>query len=372
MTLIPQAPAFVTCFAARVTRAVVLHALIVCLTTLALSVVTHTAHAQANATLAEALFDDGKRLFDAGDYDKACAKFKESQRLDPATGTLLNLAICYERAGRLATAWSTFREAASSARAANQTDREEHARDMANKLEGKLARLTIVVSGSNNLPRGFFVNHDGEAQPPAAWGVSLPVDAGVRHLEAGAPGFITWKSEVAIKDAQKLTVTVPILALQGTVAPVPPPSTVEEQKEPAPKDPPPSAEKSKEKEKEPATSVAESKPRNHLKTWGAVAISAGAVGLTVGSYFGIRALVKNTSSKNNCNADDPNVCSRLGVDERDQARKAATMANVFMGVGAAALTTGVVLLILSPKKTNTSVALAPTLGGGHLSFSGAF
>src|SRR5689334_19349942 len=78
---------------------------------------------------AESVFQDGKRLMAAGKYAEACPKFETSQRLDPGVGTLLNLADCYEKVGRTATAWATFLEAASGSKAAGNAAREKAARD---------------------------------------------------------------------------------------------------------------------------------------------------------------------------------------------------------------------------------------------------
>jgi len=71
---------------------------------LALAVTAAPLAARAQTTgAAEMLFEEGRRLLESRDVAAACAKFAESQRLEPAGGTLMNLAACHERAGKTAT-----------------------------------------------------------------------------------------------------------------------------------------------------------------------------------------------------------------------------------------------------------------------------
>src|SRR5688572_7702878 len=87
---------------------------------------------------AQALFEQAKALVAQGKVEQACPKFEESQRLDPGVGTQFNLADCYERTGRLASAYTTFMDVAAATRQLGQVDREVVARERASAIKPRL------------------------------------------------------------------------------------------------------------------------------------------------------------------------------------------------------------------------------------------
>src|SRR5437762_12184782 len=103
-----------------------------------------------DAAAAEALFREGRALMDAGNYAAACPELEESYSQDPGTGTLLALGICQEHAGHTASAWATYAEVATRAKADGRADREQAAREHMAALDPKLSHLTIEVDASSS------------------------------------------------------------------------------------------------------------------------------------------------------------------------------------------------------------------------------
>jgi hypothetical protein len=192
------------------------------------------AQSQTGVALAETLYQQARDLMAAGRYDEACPKFEESYRLDPATGTLLNLASCHEHQEKFATAWFEYMDAVTAARRDGRQDRVAYAQGRLAELEPKLSRLTLVVPAAADHPE-LELELDGARIGRAARGVPTPVDPGSHVVEARAPGRQSFRATVEIgKSAEQKNVTVPELALLAP-APVaaPPPSA-----KPAPAPPP--------------------------------------------------------------------------------------------------------------------------------------
>jgi serine/threonine-protein kinase len=311
---------------------------------------------------AEALFEEGRRLAQEGNYAAACPKFADSERLDPSAGTLLNLANCYEKTGKTATAWATYREAASVASAAGRAQELKVAQKHADALAPKLARLTITVAQA---PEGLLLTRDGVAMARAEWGTAIPIDAGTHSLVATAPGFKDWKSTVDVpQDGAQVTGSVP--ALEALPAPPPPPpNTVE------PPPPPPAPPVLHPEEARPEAPRSGGWPA--LKTVGVVVGGFGVVGLGVAAGFAVAAANKNSDSKNHCLPSDANVCDATGVSLRNGALDAGNAATIAVSVGAALAATGVVLWIAAPSgsaaRSSARVRIAPTLGGVEIAGS---
>jgi hypothetical protein len=141
--------------------------------------------AQGGSTAAaEVLFQDGRALYEQGKYSEACPKLAESHRLDPATGTLLTLALCHEGEGKLASAWTELMDVKGRARQEGRDDREKIASERADGLRPRLSTLTVEVPAEVAKTEGLEVRVDGLALGAASFGIAVPVDGGEHRIEA--------------------------------------------------------------------------------------------------------------------------------------------------------------------------------------------
>ncbi len=288
--------------------------------------VATTAHAQSasDKAAAEALFREGRRLFDAGSYPAACAKLAESERLDPAPGTLLNLAGCYEKNGQTASAWATFKQAVSASHQKGRADWEELARARAAALEPSLSRLTISLVASTD---GLEVRRDGALVGQAELGTAIPVDPGPHVIDATAPKHTAFHQSIDVAGGgANQAVSIPELAVDAGAA---------------------------------STGGGEpgsSSPGSTQRLVGLVVTGAGVVGIGIGAVFGVIAMSKeNTALGSDCTADK--YCNQQGVQLGQDAHGAATASTIAFGVGAAAVAGGLALYFLAPKNPS-----APTVG----------
>ncbi len=255
-----------------------------------------------DAAAAEALFQQGRAAVEQGDYVTACAKFHESNRLDPALGTVLNIADCEEHQGKLATAWTYFEEVAQ--RAGPGDDRAALAKERAQRLLPRLPRLTVRLSTASDAVR---VSRDGVELGRASWGVALPVDPGRHRLVVSVPGHQASSVELELAEGEQREVRLepgPRLARAKTPAPQAEPST--------------------------------------RSTWGWVAGGVGVAGLAVGGVAGALVLGKKSIADDHCPASR---CDATGYDAVEAGRTLAVISTTGFVVGALGVVSGAYLLL---------------------------
>ncbi|WP_146645556.1 hypothetical protein [Labilithrix luteola] len=160
------------------------------------------------ASVAEELFQRGVTAMDRGDLISACALLSESQRLDPGGGTLLNLALCHERSGRLATAWARYHEALGAARRDGRADRISFAETHLAAVEPRLSHLAIAFTVR---PANARATVDGVELPQAVWESGAPIDAGDHELRVEAPAHDAYKLSFSLAEGQTKRLAVPAL-----------------------------------------------------------------------------------------------------------------------------------------------------------------
>lgn len=335
----------------------VLGACAVCLFGLLVSAPARAEASAAQKAAAESLFDDGLKAMKSGRFVDACPKLEESERIDPGIGTLLYLAECYEKTGRTASAWATFREAASSAQARSEVERARVATQRADRLQPSLSKLTIQVPPETRDAPNLRVTRDNVAMQNSLFGIAIPVDPGKYHLVVTADGYEPYETDVEIgANGDSKSVQIPALKpgqkpLAAPASQSPTGALGQGGPQPAPSMPQPVS--------GPATPT--DSPVNGRRTAAWVTGAIGVVGLGVGSYFGVRAISKNSDAEKLCPAGDRCADPR-GVTLTDDAKHAAVASNIAFAVGTAFVVGGVVLFLTSGEtKQAAHVELHPLL-----------
>jgi hypothetical protein len=307
----------------------------------------------ADPVAAEALFREGRALLDAGNDAAACEKLAASQRLDPAAGTALALGMCHERRGMLASGWANYVEAEALGRQTSRASLAAAAHAKVVALEPRLARVTVRVSSDAAID-GLSVTRDGVPVARAAWGASVPVDAGEHVIEASAPGHVARRSIVHVGDEAR-SYYVDVSPLEPVVAAARPADVA-----------PLSFSRPLPEERSSGTLQRGS---------GLVLVTAGLAGIGVGTYFGLRAVERGDEARRLCPSSP---CSDArGVALNDEAKSAAVTSTVGILGGAAAFLGGALLFFTAPSapgvaakaSDRASVRLAPSAPGASLGAS---
>ena len=279
----------------------------------------------ADKARADKLFDDGRKYLTNKEYQLACTAFEESQQADPAIGTALNIALCYEQWGHIAAAYKAFVDAERLA-IAKRDDRAKGARKKIDELAPKVPHLAVDIPADAD-PSAVFL-FDGKEIERNTLRDGMVVEVGHHDLEVRVSGQppVTKGIDIIVGDFKRITLAVP--------KPTPAVKQV----------------------------VVETGPRNTTRLYGGLAVGgAGVVAMTVAGLVALEARDDYDAAIVHCS--DSNVCTtKADFDATRDARSRANLMSVVAGGGVVLVGVGVYLVLTSGGKKIEKQAIAPMVG----------
>jgi hypothetical protein len=280
---------------------------------------------------ADQLFVEGKALL-ASNLLQACDKFDQSLSYNPAAiGTLLNVALCDEKLGRVASAFAKFSEARDRATEQGLPQHvraaEDHIAVLAPSIPHLAIKLTESLPGTQVVIDARVVAVDGLAD--------IAVDPGERVIVVTAPKRLPFRTHLGINKFEHRDVVIPPLAASFIV-------------------------RSSQRRIGQITTVA-----------GGAAIAAG-IGIGVYSYSFYRSQFGHKEPGDGlCN--DMNICEAAGQAGTARARTLGNVGTVVGLVGVATLSVGAFLWYRSAGVTNDTgnqqLTIMPQIGPEGLSIA---
>lgn len=268
----------------------------------------------------------GYTLAQGGKCEEALPHLAESLRLDPKAITLINLADCEEKLGKLSDAMSHWVDARSRAQAEGARPIEEEAEKRATTLEPRLARLTIALAPT--APKDAVVERDGIALGPPSLGIPLPVDPGAHAIVVKAKGRPDGTTQLTLGEGETKRVEVDVAG--GTPVPVTPPP-------------------------------GEAPRGRALSPLVFIGFGVAAVGAAAGTVTGLMALSAGSHADAAC--PDLKCTTQKGLDDVESGRTLGTVSTISFIVAGAGAAVGVYGLVWGGKNksdANVGVSVAPS------------
>ena len=192
----------------RLARAVALSLAALSFATLAPS----SAHADETVDAAAIeLFQRGRQLIKEGDWEGGCASIEASVKRVPAVSPLLNIALCREHEGRVATAWAVVERARVQNRETQSEKRraelEASATEISARLRPRLPRLRLVGAPGAQGLRVTTASGELPLDTP------VPLDPGSHTVVISAVGHADARRDVVLREGE-------LLALEVTAGPL--------------------------------------------------------------------------------------------------------------------------------------------------------
>ncbi|NUP10420.1 MAG: tetratricopeptide repeat protein [Polyangiaceae bacterium] len=261
-----------------------------------------------------------RAALDAGKIDEACALFDKAADAGAGSEALLAAGQCHELQGRTASAWKRYSDATRAAAKEGVVDREDRARSLASKIAPRLSKLRIDVLAPI---AGLTVRRNGVVVDAETYGSLVPVDPGTYAVVATAPDRQDYAASVVVGgDADARVIVVPMLPPKGS-------ATINSTMEPV----------------GPRRDgvVRTSSP---LGVAGFVTTSFGAVGIAMGTVFGVMAMNEVGDAEEDPLLCPNKVCTKAGAAVIDEARTKSTVSTVAFSVGGVSLAAGVTIFLV--------------------------
>jgi hypothetical protein len=265
----------------------------------------------------------GYGLAQDGKCGEAIPHFVESLRLDAKAVTLINLASCEEKVGRLADALGHWAEARAHAQMEASKPIADEAEKRQEALEPRVPKLTIVLAPG--APKDTAVTRDGVALGAVSIGLALPVNPGDHAIVTTAPGRAEARASVALAEGEAKSIEV------------------------APGDPRPDPAASADAATPPAAGA---RRGTSPLVW--IGFGTAALGVGVGAVTGALALGKASSAKDAC----PNhLCpTQSKLDDVSAGRTLGTVSTIAFVVGGVGAAVGIYGLVVGVGPGSAAVA----------------
>lgn len=273
---------------------------------------------------AKVLFRAGAEFMKQAQYRQAIDKFTASLKQFPKLATRMNIAICYERLGQLATAHRLYNDTAKQAQARNKSRWIERANAAARALEPRVPKLIVHIPIRHRVAT-LRVLRDGVPIPTRQLDDPIRLNPGRYHIQARADGYRAYEVTIDLDVGAQFTVMVPKLKRR-------------------PSDP---------------------RIRRRAGAAGMV-VGAAAALASIGLGWSADAIRDRAFDSGQC-ARDSSLCSPMGQREMNTAHARARWATITGSVGMALVGLGVALYVTAPKhRERSSTAVTPLVDRDHL------
>ncbi|MBA3393856.1 MAG: hypothetical protein H0T89_14505 [Deltaproteobacteria bacterium] len=282
---------------------------------LAVTLVASPAAADVDIAKADKLFAEGLALRESN-LEQSCAKFNESLQYNPqAIGTLLNVALCDEKLGRIASAVVKFSEARDRAKEQQLADYIKAAEEHIASLTPELPYLQLKFGVAPIADTKILVNDQVVGMDRIG---KLAVDPGEVSITVSAPGRLPYQTTIIVAKREMKDVEIPELEKSVTV-------------------------------------------KSSRRTIGLITTASGVAAIGAGVAIGLFARSSYNDAIKKCNQmTDPPQCPSEAQTDTEKARTLGTVGTVVGVIGIAAASVGIYMWLRAPKDTGErKVSLVP-------------